>query len=604
MSTDPQWTDRLDPGRIIDPLQLDRVRNRMLTDLMWGVVSIQIYQRLRYISFSLWCLDNLEDPSRSDVIPFEKVFLLANIAHEHGDAKGRGENGLSGAGNVPWEQADFHDESNSSFSISDSTFQIQNSGSSGFSSYYQGIMERLLLIDGLELTPLGEEIADAFDEAVDVEFEELEAAVEQDRADRELVLRFTDACCCRLDGREEQLLRKAYFGLVSSGRTYDELAWIEPGQRDKLQIESESAEQVMEFLEADGVVDIDEYLKRYFSGSYGSKMQESFLLFLWIADQQGKAQHPLSGVEELEEIHELWRLFRYYDYFNFGCEALLTAVLQALAAREGSVHPDELLSEITSNEVYGQTVSALLNGVEAEEVDGEQDGLEAVYQYLFYGKPTGSAYDVGAVELGSEFTGSWPELLDRIRGVVDVSSFDVGAELSEWKLKRLIEDEVESGGSGVDSSSRVFAYTTVLFGLLKLRREEVFSQDGYRPYWDWLTKFEKKPPGPVSILRSLDSDQKLQVFAQQLARRWAIVQYNTALYDKMDTSRMPRLFSKDYTGKIDFQESWSPVLSETKFDRMVDIFFDLGLLEDPSTGSFSITAEGRDWLARFVEVER
>jgi hypothetical protein len=601
---DPQWTERLDSGRIIDPLQLDTVRNRMLTDLMWGVVSIQIYQRLRYIPFSLWCLDNLEDPSRHDLIPFEKIFLLANVAHEHSDEKGRGENGLSGAGNVPWSQSDFYETSNESFSISDESFQIQNSGSSGFSSYYQGIMERLLLIDGLELTPLGKEIADAFDQSVGVEFEELEDAVKQDEADRELVLDFTDSCCCLLNGQEEELLRKAYFGLISSSRTYENLSWMEPGEKDQFQLESESAEEVMEFLEADGVIDIDEYLKRYFSGSYGSKMRDSFLLFLWIAYQQENGFQPLSEVEELEEIQGLWRLYRYYDFFNFGSEALLTAVLRGLRDKSNPVHPDALLSDIVSSEVFSQTVNAVLEGVEVEDSGEEQDGLDMAYQYVYYGEPTGYESDIDIVEPASGFTGSWPELLDRIEEEVDASSFDVDAKISEWKLKRLIEEEVSDGGNSMESASRIFAYTTVLFGLLKLRHEEVFSQDDHRSYWGWFTKFEKKPPGPVSLLRSLDSDQELQVFAQQLGRRWAIVQYNEALYEKMDTSRMPRLFSKDYTGKIDYQESWSPTLSETKFDRMVDVFFDLGLLEEPSTSSFSVTSDGRSWLSQFVEVDQ
>ena len=114
---DPQWTKKLDSGRIIDPLQLDTVRNRILTDLMWGTVSIQIYQRLRYISFSLWCLDNLEDPSKRDLISYEKIFLLANLTHDHNDEKGRGENGLSGADNVPWTKEDLQNGNESPFSI-------------------------------------------------------------------------------------------------------------------------------------------------------------------------------------------------------------------------------------------------------------------------------------------------------------------------------------------------------------------------------------------------------------------------------------------------------------------------------------------------------
>ena len=605
---DPEWTEKLSSGRIIDPLQLNTFRNRMLTDLMWGVVSIQIYQRLRYISFSLWCLNNLEDPSRQDLVPFEKIFLLANIAHSHHNAKDRGENGLSGAGNVPYDQNDFHDGANSTFSISDEAFQIQDSGSSGFSSYYQSIMERLLLIDGLTPTPLGQDVAEAFEEEVNVEFEDLSKAVERGEVNRELILDFTKACSCLLNGREEELLKKAYFGLVSSEKMYGSLSWSRLEESKRLKIENDSVDSIMRFLEVDEVNNIDEYLKRYFSGSYGAKMRDSFLLFLWIADQDRDHSSSLSNVEELRDIHKLWRLYRYYDFFNYGVEALLTAVLRNLKSKEDSVHPRDLLSEIVNNEEYGRTVNAVLAGIEDRETNSDQDGLKRAFQYIYYGEARPNKSEISHIDIekvDEEFTESWPNLLEEIEGSINVSKFSVDAEISEWKLKRLIGGEVNNPkGSNLDSSSRIFAYTTVLMGLLKLRHENIFDRENHRPFWNWFTKFEKQPPGPVSLLQSLDSNRDLQEFMQQFVKKWAIVQYNEALYEKMDTSRMPRLFSKDYTGKIDYQESWHPGLSKTKFDRMADIFFDLGLLEEPSTETFEITTKGENWLSRFMEVDR
>ena len=602
-TTDPQWTEKLDTGRIYDPLQVDTVRNRILTDLLWGVTSIQIYQRLRYISFSLWCLENLDNPTQHDLVPFEKAFLLVNLAHDHWEVKNRGTNGLSGEENVPWSRDELRDPSNASFSISDDTFQIQSGGATGFSSYYRGIMDRLLLIDGLDPTALGSDIAAEFDQNIDIEFDELRRATDDGHLDQELVMRFTDSCCCLLDGREETLLRQAYFSLIASARTYHDLTWIEPSEAASLHIASESADAVVEFLDADGVSELDEYLRRYFQGQYGTKMRDSLTLFLWIAAQTDEYERPLDEVDELNEIRRLWRLQQYYDYFNYGCEALLAAVLQALRTHQTPVQPETLLAEIASHEAYGQSLAAVLTSIEIDPTEDEQRALDAAYQYMYYSQPIGSQTNLQLEPASSAFTGSWPELLEMLEARITPSRFNVDADVSEWVLQRLIEDELnDHAGSAVASSARIFGYITALFGLLKLRYEHVFSHERHEQYWNWLTKFEHRPPGPVSLLNSLESNEDVDMFVQHLARRWTIEQYTAALYEKTDPSRMPRLFSKDFKGRIDYQDSLTPGLTETKFDRLVDILFDLGLLASPSTDSFTISADGRAWL-EFLGVE-
>lgn len=610
-SVDPQWSEQLQRGRIIDPLQVDRVRNRILTDLLFGIVSIQIYQRLRYISFFLWCLDNLEDPSKQDIVPLEKVFLLANVAHDHQGAKDRGENGLSGSSSVPWNRDELQDESQGAFSIADDEFKIMDSGSSAFSAYYKSIMDRLLVTDGLEPTPLGEQIADAFDAAVDVDFAEVEAAADSEEVPQDLVQRFSQSgCCCLLDGAEEGLLRKAYFSLVSPGSSYVDLAFTDVASAQELDIAASIQDtDILSILDVpEEATDVDEYLDRYFVGNFGAKMRESLTVFLWIADQFSRdTETPLSEVEAFADIQELWRLARYYDYFNYACESLLFAVLWSLKS-EDAIYPDALLNQIISNPTYAQTVQGLLDELETESDPEERDALDAAFQYLYFDEPPEERRTVQVIRTDNAFEGTWTDLQAAVRDRLDPAAFNVDDELAEWKLKQLIGNEVsDRAGEADDVSARVFAYVTVLLAILKLREEHYFSSADHEQYWQWFVRFENRPPGALSILETLDTEQELSTFVHEFSKRWVIKQHDKALYEKMEASRMPRLFTRDVEGRMEFArfddpDYGEPGLTETKYERMVDILLDLGLLNSADTGTFDISVEGRDWLEQFVEV--
>jgi len=604
---DPQWTEKLERGRIIDPLHFDTVRNRILTDLLYGIQSIAITHRLRYISFSLWCLNNLEDPASPEIVPYEKLFLMANIAHDHKGPKDRGENGLSGSNNIPWNRNELLDSTKSLFSISDESFRMQSRSDkvSAFSTYYRGVMERLLLIQNLEPTPLGKSIAKEFEKNTDVEFKELQEAVSKKEASSDLISKLTSACCCLLDGHEEELLRRSFFALFPSVRNYSQLSWIKPKDTRDFQLSQKSQENVLDILDLEDAIDFERYLKRYFKGDYGLKMRKSLLMFLWITDQKGDYSKSLSDVEGLKDIRELWRLQQYYDYFNFSCEALLSSILSKLENKSKPINPSKLLVEITSNEVYTQTLENLLNGINIRQTDKDQNAKEAFYQYVYYEVPIGSESSVDLKTTPEKFNGNWNEYLEDLADLIDPNSFDVTAPLSEWGLKQLIEKEINQPSDDIDKTcSRIFAYVTALFGLLKLRYDNKFSANDYRVYWDWVSTIEQKYSGPNSLVNSLDSNQDLQSFIQNIAWTWAIKQHIKTVYERTDRSRMPRLFGTDIKGRMYHVKSQEPGLSELKFERLIDVLIELGLVKKPNNGSLTISNKGQEWLEKFLEVRR
>jgi len=191
---------------------------------------------------------------------------------------------------------------------------------------------------------------------------------------------------------------------------------------------------------------------------------------------------------------------------------------------------------------------------------------------------------------------------------MDLSKFLMDDETSEWKIKRLIRQEVSKpSGNHMETSSRIFGYATALLAVLKLRYEHFFSSESYDRYWEWIKQIEKTSPGPVKIIDSLKDNGDLDEFIREFAHHWVIQQHNKAVYTKMDSSRMPRLFSQNFTGQIDFQHSdyvddWSTSLSPLKFKRMADILYELDLVEGDDFDHLRITERGKILINRFCEV--
>lgn len=606
---DPEWTDKVDFGRILDPLQLNRVRNRMLNHMLYGIVSVAITQRLRYISFSLWCLNNLDEPTKDDIVPLEKIFVLANVAHDHEGQNDRDERGLSGRDNVPWSSEELRNSDNSSFSISNEKFRIQKGNSTAFSQYYRGITQHLLLTEnGYDVTTLGRKVAEAYGKAVKVDFEDLKDAANQEQVSKQTILELAKSGCgCEISSEEKELLTKTYLGLISSATRYDQLSFSSLDQVDAFELEAilaeEDAPEVEDLLEEE---DANQFLEKFFFGQSSAKMRESLMLFLWVAKQQETESYDaISNFNQFNQIRELWRMQLYYSYFVYACETMLFATLWTLRSRN-SLYPEQLLESITQNPAFGKAVKDAINSINSETADSN-NGLDTAFQYFYYGKPS-EERSVSVEEGEDSYEGTWQNLQNNIREHIDVSELSADEKITEWKLKQLIENEVGNTSSDPEeSSARIFGYVAVLLALLRLRYDEFFSKEEYSQYRNWISKVEESSDGLDSLLESLEGDDDLDQFIQDFSYCWVIKQHNEAVYSKMGSSRMPRLFSQDFNGRIDFQQTgytdgWSSSLSEIKFKRMVDVMYELGLIENDGFDDFQTTERGKSILSQFMEV--
>ncbi len=615
---DPEWTKKVDTGEIVDPLHFDRIRNRILRDLLFSVNSIGISQRLRYISFSLWCLDNIENPKKDDIIPLEKIFLLSNIIHNHKKTKDRGTTGLSGKNNILWNKKTLMDPSNPPFSISEDTFEIQKNGS-GFSQYYKSIMDKLLLIkEDLSPSPLGKQIATEYNKKQNIKFKELQNAAKKQKITTQQLKKFSKtSCCCLLDGKEEQLLRKIYFGQINKTTNYKDLKYTktDTNKKQKLDLNKTIDEKdIFEILDTEKTADIDEYLKRYFKSELHIKTQKSFLLYLWITNQltQKNNKSAITEIDQLKQIRELWRLQIYYDYIDYASESLFTAILHQLKTKpQNEIYPEQLIKKITSNPKYKQTIHTTLNNIKTEKQDEDIGWLQKTFQYIYYGKPQNKKPQINKTT--TKFHGNWNTLLETIETKIDPQKFYIDDSITEWKLKTLIEKEITKINTQPQNRnipSKIFGYTTVLLAILRLRHQKYFSKDELQKYWRWIAKFEKEPPGPTSIIKSIDNlsgKETVENFISEFTKKWCIEQHQKAAYEKMETNRMPRLYVRDHTGRISHQNYrqniWTPTITYTKFKRMTDILYDLGLINSPKIQNTEISQEGKKWLDMFLEVE-
>jgi hypothetical protein len=319
-------------------------RNRRLfNDLLYPLLSDAITYRLRYISFWAWVLNNTNGPDRETRASYEKVFFLSNLAHECPD-DGHSSNGIVGAGRRVngqslWER---YDPAVDVFDLTADDFQLTNTDSSGFDTYYQSLMQRLWLLHGrMELTPCGERVAAEFDENVNPSFDELRDVVQSGTVSQEFLQRFASGgCCCELRNASDEceLLTKAL--LANFERTDDpsRLSFRQPIGQETLSINEWYPRHLQQTdedgLNLESLFDSDDSetdLMEYFNGRFGARGGATLLLFLATADRvQTPAVETGWDIEPLEDIRRAWE-FLVCVHSLFRCRK--RGVAQSLVAR-------------------------------------------------------------------------------------------------------------------------------------------------------------------------------------------------------------------------------------------------------------------------------
>lgn len=620
----PAWTEQPQTVSEQNMLGAETLRNRrLLTGLLYPLLSNAITLRLRYLSFWLWVLNNHEHPSQSERSLYEKLFLFSMLAHDCPDDDVLATNGRVGAErSVDAERnvSDLYDQDAERIDISSEAFMLADGNRCGFDLYYQRPLNRLFLLRGERtLTPTGRTVAEAFDEAVDIEFDELRSAVAAEEVSTDLINRLAPTgCACQISGREKQLLMQAYLAMFEADEDYTTLSFVDELDLDALSTpknllgddgaqlrssrttEEIAIEKLLTEDERDDQSDISEYVAR----GFGIRMRGSGVLFLatagWTTDP---APTEDGEFEELEGIRSLWRLFVHTEYFIYGCEALLCAVVRVVRGA-GPISRATVLDQLFDSEQYTRTLRSILGGgVSIEKTDDNPNRLREVRNALYYGTWMNTGRDISYEPLDGVRSDqlTWRALYNGLEVGGTAAQFNLGTQ-SEEAMKSLCF-QYRDGGDDLKRAAQLAAYVTILFARLRQRHVSYFGTKAYEPQRAWFRALETQPsPSLVwSTLPDPDSGSPMDVAAtmRSLTDRWIIDQYWTVSHEKIrrSPSRATRHIEREMDRRYRFGTAYrSFAQSNLKFDRLTDLYYELGLTTSPRMDSFAPSERGETFL--------
>ncbi|MDG5821642.1 hypothetical protein [Natronococcus sp. A-GB7] len=583
-------------------------------------MSNAITHRLRYLSYWAWVAKHADEYTQANRALYEKIYLFANVAH---DCSG---NGTEGKGIVnasrtigdDVEIADLYQSTGEVIDISSDHFTLTN-GQSGFDQYYKGLLYNLLLFENEDtLSPLGHSLADAFDEAVAVAFEDIKTAVNEESVSTTLVERFgTDGCLCRISSRERTLLAKAHLGLTNRATSWDELAFMDDTAGVTISISQYLTQDkhttAQEITDTESKYELDDEveltdLEAYMAGGQDVFARSSLLVLLLTLDQVVTAPSEEPQFGSLADTRELWRFVIYSEYFSDAYETLLIALYQALAAT-GPAEGETIVQRLTTHEAFAESVSLALTGVEIKASDKDPDRLKQLKWSIYYGtawrnSPELRLNDRSPSELVDPDRQSWQELRAHI--VNSHSGFRLEPP-SEWTFRKLIERSLETAPS-IDRSARLCAYASLLLATLQGRYDHYFSQDMFAPHRRWFLETQRPPSARQLWAFPYNEEESFRTVVQEITRQSVLEGYLERLYTKLgDTlGKSPQLVSIDADGTLAYERSFNndqPNLPTLKYDRTADLLYELGWISTDSLSEASITERGQNVIAHFLNTE-
>ncbi|USZ77214.1 hypothetical protein NGM07_07750 [Halorussus vallis] len=531
-------------------------------------------------------------------------------------------------------QTTLNDSTVDRISIEPADLTIAGADRARFDQYYKGILYRLHLFENeWTVTPLGEQLAEAFDDAIDVEFDEVRAAVENDEVEMELIHRFASGgCLCQLSNREQELLTRSYFYLVTRTGHYDELQFDLDPQPDLLDLrpfltsdvrEERSLETTIEatLVGTEFVEDADfsEDLGRFFETGRDFYVRCSLVMLLalgeWVTTRP--TTQPMFG--ELADIREIWRLLVHAEHTSHAFQAMFIGLLEAVREEE-PIQPEPLLEMLIGHEEFDDTIERGLSGLTVTEGEKERSRLTQIRDTIYFGMAYSGNITVEIDNDVGSFTGTWRDVADRLQAnELDGDPFQLTNQ-SERAYRQVLNQTLRESPS-LSKSRRVMAYGALQLARLSTRYVQYFAKDELAPFVEWF-RTANTHPGPLTIWRLLDDDVSLQLIPRatqkvgsidgtafgttvaELTERWLVEHYFERLYEKMGESngKSPQLLSMDVDRSLSFEQQYNngrPNAPTLKFERLGDIFYELGLTEGADLSGIQLTPRGRKLIRAF-----
>jgi hypothetical protein len=313
---DPVW---IKPATITtkteDPLGLDRVSNRLTSDMLTGITALT--RRARYYSFYVWIIKNINDTENINSFDqFENVFFdrerayaMACIAHEQSGLNPNGDHSNilgSQKGGPKWR------ETGSKLKMRG--FRHLGNRLGGYGYYYQASIRNLGLTEQEQirdiLTPLGRKLAESFEKSIS-QTEYYRKFIGKDTIPKSVLNEYGTKCClcllCRRDAPDRDILRDIVFGKNqdASGNRYHQ------NRQSTLALILYDIYILSQQLEP---LDEQKFLDIAYFNQFASK------------ETVRKCGFP----SQLQETLENWKIFRSHDYFSYACESLFHFFLRTL----------------------------------------------------------------------------------------------------------------------------------------------------------------------------------------------------------------------------------------------------------------------------------
>ena len=222
--------------------------------------------------------------------------------------------------------------------------------------------------------------------------------------------------------------------------------------------------------------------------------------------------------------------------------------------------------------------------------------------------------------------GTWLDVGDRLQRTDPDDDPFVLSGHSERAYQVLIHDTLSEPRS-IAKSRRVAAYSAIALARITARYPQYFGTDAVAPFVDWFLTAQEDPSAATCWQLSdayedstavtdhhLSNDWPASSFALTTAgftRRWILDHYFERLYEKIKdgNGKSPQLLHIDADGQLTYDHEITdggvynggyPNAPTMKFDRLGDIFYELGLTKGNSLKEMQVTDRGRQLVDAFT----
>ncbi|MXR41247.1 hypothetical protein GRX01_07840 [Halobaculum sp. WSA2] len=575
---------------------------------------------------------------------FEVQFLLGSMACD-ADIGPLGGSGFVGVGRdvsgTDITISDLVNHETPPIDISPERVRI-HSGSPTFSERYARMATDLALVEpnSDELTPLGEAVATAYEDAIDISFDTfIEQARDQTVSGSFLTAFSGSGCACSLSAAEIQLFRRLFFGLSELSRTGNDQtltftetppshpADLEPVfERYRRATTDVGVDSVLDVVAVQGDVEFDTEVTSALVSRFAEGQPifaRGSLLFVLGLGAQHNADRDMPVMGDLDQIADVWALHNLARRFVGVNEQLLELLIEVVRLLEPAT-PQDVARTVVSTDAFTQTFAAVPADVTITlpDSDTQTTGLQPLWQAATYGEwfltqPTVSLEPAGDAihNEASEAVLSWTDIRTRLERGNDQPRFSLDKR-APWALFHLFDTAVDRATSAAQTGDNRSALAAAgeavslaaqLFARWQTWHDTYLATPEREALAAWVEAQFAAPPAnatqptdqPLSprFLWAFpyDTTQPVADIMAAYLETWIVRRYVRVMYRKYrNNGRAPTFLTMNEVGELFYEQSYRTAGPNPNiYKQVADVLCELDLIETNDRNDIQVTGEGR-----------